>query len=117
VRFLLAEDRGGDAFRLAPLGGATMRAAIDAARRDALPDSMVVVTASGDLLTRSRAVRHLLQRLGGLWRVAAVAAGLCPTWLLDRLYDGIAAVRLRLFARPAEACPFLPPRLRARFDA
>ena len=30
-------------------------------------------------------------------------------------YDGVARVRLRLFARPTTACPMVPPHLRDRF--
>jgi len=114
IRFLLAEDRAA-AFRFAPLGGATFHAAVPEAARASLPDSVVVVTAEGRLLVRSRAALHILRRLGGLWRVLAGVAGLVPRPLLDRAYDGVAAVRHRLFARPTEACPVVAPALRARF--
>jgi predicted DCC family thiol-disulfide oxidoreductase YuxK len=82
-----------------------------------LPDSIVVRTADGMLLTRSAAVRHILRRLGGLWRVIAGLTGLVPARVLDGAYNGLARVRLRLFARPAEACPLLPKHLRDRFAA
>ena len=59
---------------------------------------------------------HILRRLGGVWRLLAGLLALVPVRLRDRLYDGVAAVRHRLFARPESACPLLPPRLRARFD-
>jgi predicted DCC family thiol-disulfide oxidoreductase YuxK len=117
VRFVLAEDRDGTAFRFAPLGGEAFRAAVPEAERARLPDSFVIHTAGGAVLTRSAAVRYVLQRLGGLWRVLAGLAGLVPARLLDRLYDGVARVRLRLFAKPAEACPLLPKHLRERFAA
>src|SRR5438067_1150934 len=71
VRFVLAEDRTGTAFRFAPLDGDAFRAALPAADRAQLPDSIVVRTAEGAVLTRSAAVRHILQRLGGLWRLFA----------------------------------------------
>ncbi len=117
VRFVLAEDRAGDTFRFAPLGGQAFRAAVPEAERTRLPDSLVVVTAGGTVLTRSAAVRHILQRLGGLWRVFAGVAGIVPVRVLDRVYDGVARLRLRLFARPAAACPLLPKYLRQRFAA
>jgi predicted DCC family thiol-disulfide oxidoreductase YuxK len=117
VRFVLAEDRAATTFRFAPLGGAAFQTAVPEADRARLPDSFVILTADGAVLTRSAAVRYVLARLGGLWRVLSVAAGVVPGWLLDRVYDGIARVRGRLFARPAEACPVLPKHLRERFAA
>jgi predicted DCC family thiol-disulfide oxidoreductase YuxK len=77
----------------------------------------VLVTGDGRLLTRSTAVRHLLERLGGIWRALATALTPVPPALQDAAYDGIASVRHRLFARPKDACPILPPHLRARFLA
>jgi predicted DCC family thiol-disulfide oxidoreductase YuxK len=117
VRFVLAEDRTGTAFRFAPLDGDAFRAALPAADRARLPDSIVVQTAEGAVLTRSAAVRSILQRLGGLWRVLGALTGLLPARVLDAAYDGLARVRLRLFAKPAEACPLLPKHLRDRFAA
>jgi predicted DCC family thiol-disulfide oxidoreductase YuxK len=116
VRFVVAEDARGTAFRFAPLGGATFQAAVDAPRREGLPDSIVVLTDSGELLVRSRAARHALARLGGLWRAVALLTAPLPAPLADLVYDAIARVRHRLFARPSDACPLLPPDLRARFD-
>jgi predicted DCC family thiol-disulfide oxidoreductase YuxK len=115
VRLILAEDRAGNAFRFAPLDSETFRTAIPEASRAQLPDSLVVLTAEGSILTRSRGVRYILERLGGLWRVIGVLARLVPVRFLDRAYDGLAAVRLRLFPRPAEACPLVPKHLRERF--
>jgi predicted DCC family thiol-disulfide oxidoreductase YuxK len=115
VRFVLAEDRGGGAVRFAPLDGGTFRARVPEARRASLPDSLVVATGGSSLLVRSSAVRHIMERLGGVWRVLAVLAGLLPGRLLDLVYDGVAAVRKRLFAAPPSACPIAPGHLRERF--
>jgi predicted DCC family thiol-disulfide oxidoreductase YuxK len=117
VRFILAEDRGGTAFRFAPLGGETFQNAIPSEARTALPDSLVVATPDGKLLVRARAVRRICSRLGGLWRVIGVISRVVPIRLLDWLYDVVARVRYRLFARPKDACPILPETLRARFAA
>jgi predicted DCC family thiol-disulfide oxidoreductase YuxK/uncharacterized membrane protein YphA (DoxX/SURF4 family) len=116
VRFLLAEDRRGSAFRFAPLDSERCRALIPAEERASLPDSVAVVTHDGRLLTRSSATRHTLARLGGIWRLAASVSGLLPTAVLDFVYDLIARVRHKLFARPAEACPLMPAHLRRRFE-
>lgn len=117
VRFLLAEDPDGAAFRFAPLDSDAFRDGVPEAERARIPDSLVVLTADGRVLTRSTAVRHLMHRLGGIWRLLAAVAGVLPAGFLDATYDGIARIRHRLFARPKEACPLLPPHLRGRFTA
>ncbi len=116
VRFILAEDPDRRAFRFAPLQGETFRGAVPLEKAVGLPDSLVLETGEGTLLTRSAAVLHLLDRLGGLWRVVALVARVVPPVVRDMVYGGIARVRYRLFARPTEACPLVPQPLRARFD-
>jgi predicted DCC family thiol-disulfide oxidoreductase YuxK len=115
VRFVLWADPEGRAFRFAPLGGATFEAKVPASARAGLPDSMVVQTAEGVLLVRSAGVLHMLRRLGGGWRVLAFFFGLVPRPLRDAAYDSVARIRFRLFARPDDACPMVPPPLRSRF--
>ncbi|MCH8924402.1 MAG: DUF393 domain-containing protein [Planctomycetes bacterium] len=117
VRFVLAEDSDGAAFRFAPLGGERFLQAVPEPQREGLPDSIVVLRADGRLLIRSAAVLHILARLGGLWRLASVLGHIVPAVLRDGIYDLIARVRHRMFRRPADACPMLPPELRSRFDA
>lgn len=115
VRFAIRRDREGR-FRYAPLRGTTFAAAVPAATRDALPDSIVLRAADGRLLVRSEAVLHVLRRLGGGWGRTAAAAAIVPRPLRDLIYDGVARVRHALFARPAEVCPIVPAPLRDRFD-
>ena len=103
VRFLLAEDRRGTAFVYAPL------------REGASADTVQVRTETG-LLGRSAAVLYLLERLGGLWRVLAVLAGILPRALRDGAYDVVARHRYRVFGRKTIACPVLPQDLRSRFE-
>ena len=86
-------------------------------KRAGLPDSIVVPSGDDRLLTRARAVLHVMRRLGGVWRVLAGIASPIPMIVLDRVYDVVAAVRHRLFARPSQACPVLPAHLRDRFDS
>jgi predicted DCC family thiol-disulfide oxidoreductase YuxK len=116
VRFILAEDRLCTAFRFAPLGGEVFLDSLSEAQRAGLPDSVAILTADGRLLTRSTAVVHLLQRLGGIWRLLGSATRIVPATLLDTAYDGVARVRYKLFARPKDACPIIPKYLRTRFD-
>jgi len=115
VRFILAEDRNGDAFRFAPLDSDTFRSALSAAERATLPDSLVVQTTDGTILTRSAAVLHVMWRLGGMWRVLGIAISLVPLTLRDMMYDAIARIRHRLFQAPAASCPIIPVDLRVRF--
>ncbi|MFO0691616.1 MAG: DCC1-like thiol-disulfide oxidoreductase family protein [Myxococcota bacterium] len=123
VRFILAEELATPTdlrLRFAPLGSEPFRACL--ARHPeldagSLPDSIVLELEDGVVLTRSAAALEIASRLGGFWRGLALAGRLVPTVLLDAGYDGIARIRKRLFAQPKDACPILPPDLRARFDA
>jgi len=115
VRFILAEDATGAAFHFAPLDSETFRRTVPESRRAALPDTFVVLTADGKLLTRSTAVRHILKRLGGIWRILAVAGAIIPNVVADAVYDGVARIRTRLFAPPATNCPVVPSQMRERF--
>jgi predicted DCC family thiol-disulfide oxidoreductase YuxK len=117
LRFLIAEQRDPDAFRYAPLGGSTIARLVPASKRAGIPDSMVVLTADGRLLVRSRAALYLLERLGGLWRAAGTSLCVVPRPLADLGYDAVARARRLLFRRPADVCPRLPPELGARFLA
>jgi len=114
VRFLLAEDRGG-ALEFSPLQGELFAAVVPEARRAGLPDSVVVRSADGRLLLRAEAVRQVLSRIGGLWRLGGMLLGLLPVRFSDKCYDAVARVRRKLFRRPADACPLVPPELRMRF--
>jgi predicted DCC family thiol-disulfide oxidoreductase YuxK len=116
VRFFLAEDHL-QQIQFAPLHGDSFSRSIPAATRMELPDSLVVQTTDGRLLTRSVAVFHLLCSLGGYWRILGTLLEMLPTFLCDSGYALIAKWRHRIFGRPAEACPLMPPRLRERFRA
>ena len=65
---------------------------------------------------RAAAILEIGKRLGGIWRVAAIAAGVLSLRVLNAGYDGIARIRHRIFAPPPDACPLLPAHLRDRFD-
>jgi predicted DCC family thiol-disulfide oxidoreductase YuxK len=115
VRFVVARDLDASRFRFAPLGGGTFRDVVPVESRVDLPDSVVVRTADGRILVRSAAVLHIGERLGGPWRILARIASLMPRWLLDLGYDGLARIRVHLFAKPEGVCPMLPVELRTRF--
>jgi predicted DCC family thiol-disulfide oxidoreductase YuxK len=116
VRFAIAHDADGSRFRFASLDSEGFRRRVPAASRAGLPDSIVALTPDGTLLVRSAAVMHVLERVGGGWRVVAQLLRLVPRGVRDAGYDAVARVRYRLFRRPIEACPVTPPELRARFE-
>src|SRR5262245_36997987 len=116
VLFTLARERGRELFRFAPLQGPTFASEVGENERQGLPDSIVVRTSAGELLVRSAAALHVLERIGGVWRALAAVSRLVPPPLRDWGYDRVAAVRKRLFAKPAAACPLVPPTLARRFD-
>ena len=115
TRFVLAEDPAGACFELSPRQGRYFETIVSEADRAALPDSVVLRQADGTLKVKSSAVVAILDRLGGLWRVAAWLLWVVPRPVRDFGYDLVAAVRVKLFAQPAEACPMVPGYLRGRF--
>jgi predicted DCC family thiol-disulfide oxidoreductase YuxK len=116
VKFVLKRDRSGKAFRFAPLQGTTFQSRISAGARADLPDSIVLLTEDGTLLVRSNAFLHILQRLGGVWKILGGVLAVVPRPLRDVVYNFVARVRYRVFGTRDELCPIVPPELRARFD-
>ena len=115
VKRVLRADASGELFEFAPLQGDYIKQRLDEAQRAALPNSIVVECADGTLLTRSSAVIHILERLGGWHRALGRTMRLIPRPVRDLGYRAVAAVRHKLFARPSDACPMVPPEQRARF--
>jgi len=102
VRFLKRRDPAGT-IRFAAGGSVSGRRVLDAVGLSAAIDrTVVVLTAEGEVLTRSDAVLALAARLQRPWRWVRVLH-LLPSRLLDAAYDWIASNRYRLFGR-------LPPR-------
>jgi predicted DCC family thiol-disulfide oxidoreductase YuxK len=116
VRFVVVEDPRGENFRFAPLQSGLFKQRLDDAQRRDLPDSLVVLTADGRILTRAASVVFILGALGGWWTIAARLGGLVPRAAGDALYDVVAKGRRRWFAAPAGVCPVISPSLRQRFD-
>ena len=116
VRFAIAHDADGSRFRFAALDSEGFRRRVPAAARAGLPDSIVALTPDGTLLVRSAAVMHVLERVGGGWKVVGRLLRLVPRRVRDAGYDTVAGIRYRLFRRPTDTCPVMPPELRARFE-
>jgi predicted DCC family thiol-disulfide oxidoreductase YuxK len=115
VRFLIAEDREGAAFRYAPIESEAFAAAFGESERAALPDSIVLALPDGTYRSRTGAFVELGQGLGGFWRALAALLDLVPRGVADRLYDWVSANRTRVFARTADRCPRVPAALADRF--
>jgi predicted DCC family thiol-disulfide oxidoreductase YuxK len=116
VKFVLKHDRAGNAFRFAPLQGETFQSRVPPERRAGLPDSVVVLTADGNLLTRSDAFLHILQKLGGGWKAFAGILGVIPRPVRDAVYNTVARIRYRVFGTRDDLCPIVAADLRTRFD-
>jgi len=116
VRFAIAHDADGSRFRFAALDSEGFRRRVPAASRAGLPDSIVALTPDGTLLVRSAAVMHVLERVGGGWKVVGRLLRLVPRRVRDAGYDMVARIRYRLFRRPTDTCPVTPPELRTRFE-
>ena len=125
VRFLLNRDADGSRFVFAPIGGeafretfdppASVTTGMDRQEREALPDSVIVLTADQRTLIKSVAVIHVLARLDRPWPTVARLLRLKPRVLRDAYYDLMARTRRTLFERPDDWCPVVPEELRARF--
>ena len=115
VRLVVKHDHDGRAFRFAPRNGETFRSLVAAERREALPPSILVLTMEGQILTRSSAVLHILERLGGVWRMMAIVGRMVPAGIRDVGYRFIARMRHGLLPAPDSTCPVVAPELRARF--
>jgi predicted DCC family thiol-disulfide oxidoreductase YuxK len=117
VQFLLKRDRK-DAFRFAPLQSPLARTILE--RHGQNPDDLdtvyLVLEANTDrerLLTEGRAVLHMLDRLGGIWKAVSWLRML-PAPLLSWGYRLVARRRYRWFGKHAE-CPLPSSEQRAKF--
>ncbi|MFO0677772.1 MAG: DCC1-like thiol-disulfide oxidoreductase family protein [Polyangiaceae bacterium] len=118
THFLVVRDVKSE-FRYAALQGDFAKTILARHGRDpAKVDTVVVATDVGTpgerLLTKARAIFHLLARIGGPWGVLAAVLGILPTFLLDFGYDLVARVRYRVWGK-FDTCPVPPPEVRERF--
>ena len=107
VLFLLHRD---PTARFSPLQGDLAKSELPSG----LPDTMVVRTDEGSLLTRSDAWIYILRRLSALWRILGWLLAAVPRPARDTAYRMVAFVR-RPFRSSPESCPVIPIELRSRF--
>jgi predicted DCC family thiol-disulfide oxidoreductase YuxK len=117
VSFLLRHDRR-DQFRFVPLQSELAQTLL---RRYGLDpndfDTVVVLADFGQpaerALTRSQAALWAVSRVGGIWRLFAIAK-LIPLSLREGLYRFIARRRYRIFGK-YDQCPLPRPEDRGKF--
>ncbi len=114
VKWVMARDAEGRVFDFSPLQGETFAASVPAAQRVGLPDSVVIRTREGVLLTRSDASLYILEQLGNRGRRQARWLRLAPRGLRDLIYRVVARLR-KLLAKPANVCPVATEAQRSRF--
>jgi predicted DCC family thiol-disulfide oxidoreductase YuxK len=117
VTFLLRHDRR-DQFRFAPLQSEFAQVLLRRYNLDANDLDTVVVLADFQrpverALTRSEAALWAIARLGGIWRLFAVAK-LVPFSVREGLYRFIAQRRYRIFGK-YDQCPLPRPEDRDKF--
>jgi predicted DCC family thiol-disulfide oxidoreductase YuxK len=118
VRFTLERDRTGR-FLFAALQDPFSREVLARHGRNADDlDTMGVVIdhalPSERVLVTSRALIHVLNEMGGLWKLLAALLDVVPTRSLDRAYGLLVRNRYRFFGR-YDTCPLPSPEDRARF--
>lgn len=117
VQFVLKRDKR-DQFRFAALQSDMASTTLQRHDRDPHDlDTVYVVVDYGQpterLLARSDAILFLLNRLGGVWKLAALGRVL-PRILRDRFYKLVATNRYRVFGK-FESCMLPEPKHRAKF--
>ena len=117
VSFLLRHDRH-DQFRFAPLQSEVAQALLRHYNLDPTDfDTVVVLTnfqrSAERAFTRSEAALWAIARLGGIWKLFAVAKFI-PLALRESLYRFIAHRRYRIFGKYDE-CPLPRPEDRHKF--
>jgi predicted DCC family thiol-disulfide oxidoreductase YuxK len=118
VQFVLAHDRQG-VFQFAALQTAIAAQRLAPFGKDPHDvDTVFVIADAAEpearVLERGRAILFILRRLGGLWGVLALIAGILPTVILDFFYRRVAGNRYRIFGK-LDACRVPSKEERERF--
>lgn len=103
VQFVIRHDRR-SRFRFAPLGGSTFHQMLPSGSPTE-SDSMVLATAEGGVLVKSKAVIGVLARLPAPYPRVAKALYRCPAGFGDVAYDVFARFRHGVFGKRPLDCP------------
>jgi len=110
--FLLKRDRKA-VFRFAPLQSAFAAAILTRHAKDPTVLDTVCLVENGALYTRADAALRILQRLGGIWKLAVIFRAV-PKFLLNAGYNWVARNRYRIFGK-YDTCPVPDPKWKDRF--
>ena len=102
-------------FLFAPLFGDAFKEHFNGEEAPEFPDSLVLMTEAGDVLTLSDAAIYVLKTLNPCWRRTAKVIGATPKPIRDFGYKCVAAVRKKIFEKPQGVCPLVPPEMAKRF--
>jgi predicted DCC family thiol-disulfide oxidoreductase YuxK len=114
VRFVLNRDKSA-VFNFSPQQGEALKNFMDKEVSSKMPDSVFVVDTEGKIYLKAFCVVFILEKLGGIWAFFAKVFQLIPIRLANYLYDFVAGMRYKVFSTKHEACPLVPPGLKARF--
>lgn len=117
VQFILARDKK-DLFRFAPLQGKLAHQILRKHGKDPKELSTLYLlldpgAKDEKLLSKSRAVMHVLKNLGLGWKVLSGAGSLTPA-LADKIYDRIVKTRYEKHGK-YDTCPLPTPEQRKKF--
>lgn len=110
VQRLLANSS--DDLKVGPTQGDTFQKMLPEEFRDHRPDSMVVVTPGGAVMTESQAIKVLLKKCRGPLRWLGLFISVFPQFLTDSGYHLIATNRKKMAKK--KACSVPPPEYRHR---
>jgi predicted DCC family thiol-disulfide oxidoreductase YuxK len=113
ARLVMALDDDGS-LKLAPLQGETFIKTVPDKIRSSLPDSIIIYTDKGEILSRSNAVIYTGRALGGLATIIVSPLYLIPKVARDLCYDLVAKIRYKISPRQKILCELIPPRERER---
>lgn len=82
-------------------------------QKEELKSITVYEEGSQKTLYKTQAIRAILERLGGVFRILAYLLALLPC--TDFFYDQIAKIRHKFFPQPQTACPIVPLHLQKLF--
>jgi predicted DCC family thiol-disulfide oxidoreductase YuxK len=110
VQWILKHEKKHDV-QFAPLHGVTFNEL--SIEREVLPDS-ILVWKDNDLYMKTSAIIHVLQGMGGKWKILSGLMRIIPLFLSNFIYDFIAGKRYEWFGRTAE-CMLMQGPMKHRF--
>jgi predicted DCC family thiol-disulfide oxidoreductase YuxK len=114
VKFILKHDHR-EYFHFAPMDGTYYQTHFTEDERKALSEKVVLILTDGSLLLGTSAILHIFTKLDQPWPAFAPLLRIIPTPIRDGVYNAVAHIRKKLFAKPPMVCPTADPELEKRF--